>query len=189
MKKNVVGRYLGYSNFLLILLILGVGHHRVLAADKLMGVYAAQSLSSSMPWIAQEAGIFRRYNLDFQLIFIASGQPVIAALLGGDAEVSVGGGVAMIRAFVQGGTDLVVIGGIKNVLTHSILAGPKIKRLEDLKGKKSGSAGSAAMATILLSRPSGVSAWTLIGIPPSSKLAGTSRHFLRWLAAPSRPPQ
>ena len=138
MKKHVVGRYLGYSNFLLILLILGVGHHRVLAADKLMGVYAAQSLSSSMPWIAQEAGIFRRYNLDFQLIFIASGQPVIAALLGGDAEVSVGGGVAMIRAFVQGGTDLVVIGGIKNVLTHSILAGPKIKRLEDLKGKKIG---------------------------------------------------
>jgi hypothetical protein len=63
---------------------------------------------------------------------------VTAALLGGDAEVSVGGSVAIVRAFVQGATDLVFIGGVKNALTQSILAKPETRRPEDLKGKKIG---------------------------------------------------
>jgi ABC-type nitrate/sulfonate/bicarbonate transport system substrate-binding protein len=95
---------------------------KVLAADKLNGVYAAQTISMSMPWIAQQAGLFQKYKLDFQLVYIASAPAVTAALLGGDAEVSVGGGIGIIRAFVQGATDLVFIGGVKNALTQSILA-------------------------------------------------------------------
>jgi ABC-type nitrate/sulfonate/bicarbonate transport system substrate-binding protein len=39
---------------------------------------------------------------------------------------------------VQGFTDLVFIGGVKNILTHSVLGKPDIKRPEDLKGKKVG---------------------------------------------------
>ncbi len=42
------------------------------------------------------------------------------------------------RAYVQGFTDLVFIGGVKNFLTHSVLGKPDIKRVEDLKGKKVG---------------------------------------------------
>jgi ABC-type nitrate/sulfonate/bicarbonate transport system substrate-binding protein len=43
-----------------------------------------------------------------------------------------------IRAFVQGASDFVFVAGFKNVLTHSILARPDIKRPADLKGKKIG---------------------------------------------------
>ena len=88
------------------------------AAEKLTGVYAAQSISMSLPWIAQEAGLFRKYNLDFQLIYIPSGPAVTAAMLGGDAGVSVGGGAAIVRAVVQGATDLVFIGSVKECLHH-----------------------------------------------------------------------
>ena len=63
---------------------------------------------------------------------------VAAAMLSGDAEVCLGGGEGPVRAYVQGATDFVFIGGFKNVLTHSILARPDIKRPADLKGKKVG---------------------------------------------------
>ncbi len=108
------------------------------AAERLVGIHSARVLSQSMPWIAEEAGLFKKYNLDFRLVFIASSPAVTAAMLGGDAEIAVTGGEGNIRAYVQGATDFVFIGAVKNVLTHSIVARPDIKRPEDLKGKKIG---------------------------------------------------
>jgi ABC-type nitrate/sulfonate/bicarbonate transport system substrate-binding protein len=59
-------------------------------------------------------------------------------MLGGDGELLMDGGLGIVRAYVQGNTELVCIGGQKNILTQSILAKPPIKRLEDLRGKKVG---------------------------------------------------
>ena len=112
--------------------------HSGLAADKLIGFHSARTMSQSMPWIAEEAGLFRKYALDFQLVYISSAPLVTAAILGGDGQVAISGGEAIIRAFAQGATDLVFIASAKNTLTHSILAKPEIKRPEDLKGKKLG---------------------------------------------------
>jgi hypothetical protein len=42
------------------------------AADKLLGIHSARTMSQSMPWIAEEAGIFKKYDLDFQLVYISS---------------------------------------------------------------------------------------------------------------------
>jgi NitT/TauT family transport system substrate-binding protein len=106
------------------------------AADRLTGLHSAQVMSQSMPWIAQEAGLFKKHDLDFRLVFIPSSPVATAATLNGDAEIGVTGAVGNVRAFVQGFTDLVFIGGVKNFLTHSILGKPDIKRPEDLKGKK-----------------------------------------------------
>ncbi|MBI2999123.1 MAG: ABC transporter substrate-binding protein [Deltaproteobacteria bacterium] len=110
----------------------------VLGADKLIGIHSARVMSQSLPWVAEEAGLFKKYNLDFHLVFISSSSIVTAALLGGDAEMTVTGGIGNVRAYVQGSTDVVFIGGVKNVMTHSILGGGNIKRPEDLKGKRIG---------------------------------------------------
>src|SRR5437870_7872675 len=108
----------------------------VFAADRLVGLHSAQVMSQSMPWIAQEAGLFRKYDLDFRLVFISSSPVATAATLNGDAEIALTGAIGNVRAYVQGFTDLVFVGGVKNFLTHSIVAKPEIKRPEDLKGKK-----------------------------------------------------
>ncbi len=132
-----------------------------LAADKLVGLYSSRVLSQSMPWIAQEAGLFQKYNLDFDLVFIASSGMATAAILGGDVEVILTGGVGIVRAFVQGNTDLVFIGGVKNVMTQSILAGGDIRRPEDLKGKRIGVSrigGNTHYFTIQALRPYGMEA-------------------------------
>jgi NitT/TauT family transport system substrate-binding protein len=108
------------------------------APDKIVGIHSARVMSQSMPWIATEAGLFKKHNLDFNLVFIASSGIVTAALLGGDAEMTVTGGVGNVAAYIRGSTDVVFVGGIKNTMTQTLVAGGNIKKPEDLKGKKIG---------------------------------------------------
>lgn len=135
MKRHPGGQIL-WLVVVLILAAVCAPAPRVLAADRLVGIYSARVMSQSLPWMAQEAGLFRKHNLDFQLVFVASSAFVTAAMLGGDAEISLLGGIGIVRAFVQGATDLAFIAGVKNVMTQSIVASPDIKRVEDLVGKK-----------------------------------------------------
>lgn len=123
-----------------ICLLLGVAltHSGAVAADKLVALYSARVMSQAMPWIGQEAGLFKKYDLDLQLVYVGGGPPAAAAALAGDTEVTLVGASSIVRPFVQGSRDLVFIGAIKNILTHSILAKPDIKRPDALKGKKIG---------------------------------------------------
>ena len=52
----------------------------VRSADRLIGVQSARVMSQSMPWIAQEAGIFRKYNLEFPLVYIGTSPLATAAM-------------------------------------------------------------------------------------------------------------
>jgi ABC-type nitrate/sulfonate/bicarbonate transport system substrate-binding protein len=107
-------------------------------ADSLVGIQSARVMSQSLPWIAQDAGLFQKNNLDFQLVYIASSGMATAAMLGGDAELALTGGIGFVRAYVGGASEIVFIGAVKNVMTQSILGGGAIRRTEDLKGKKIG---------------------------------------------------
>src|ERR1051325_1503418 len=107
-------------------------------ADRLLGIHSARVMSQSIPWIAEEAGLFRKYDLEFPLVYIGSSPLATAAMLGGDGELLMDGGLGIVRADVQGNNELVCIGGQKNILTQSILAKGPIKRLEDLRGRKVG---------------------------------------------------
>jgi len=48
-------------------LLLFLGAPSGWAAERLLGVQSARVMSQSMPWIAEETGIFRKYNLEFPL--------------------------------------------------------------------------------------------------------------------------
>ena len=113
-------------------------HAPASAADKLLTLYTARVMSQAYPWIAAEAGLFKKYDLEIPLIFVTPGAPAVAAILSGDSEVAVIGAASITRPFVAGNKDPVIIGGIKSLLTHSIIAKPDIKRPEQLKGKRIG---------------------------------------------------
>ena len=115
-----------------------LSHEPVLAADKLFTIYTARVMSQSYPWIAEEAGLFKKYDLEIPLVFVTPGAPAVAAILSGDSEVAVTGAASITRPFVQGNKDPVIIGSVKSMLTHSILAKPEIKTPEQLKGKRIG---------------------------------------------------
>ena len=94
------------------------------APDRLVGIHSARVMSQSFPWVAQEAGIFKKYNLDFNLVFISSSNIVTAALLGGDAEMTVTGGIGNVAAYVRGSTDVVI-----RVLRREITKHPSATRI------------------------------------------------------------
>src|SRR6266508_288439 len=134
MKSNSAKSYIT----LLLLTLLGAAfvERRALAADKLNFIYTARVMSQSYPYIAQEAGLFKKYDLDVPVVFVTPGAPAVAAILLGDSEVAQISAASITRPFVQGNKDPVFIGGIKSMLTHSILAKPDLKRPEQLKGKR-----------------------------------------------------
>jgi len=109
-----------------------------LAAERLVGLQSAPSIAMAVPWFAEEARLYPKYDLDFQLVYIASSGIVTAAMSSGNGSVAIVGGEGPIRAYLSGNTDFVFIGSVKNVLTHSIMGKPEIKRPEDLKGKRIG---------------------------------------------------
>src|ERR1041385_3424169 len=111
---------------------------RLFAADKLNLIYTARVMSQAYPLMAQDLGLFKKYDLDVPVVFDTPGAPSVAAILSGDSEVAVIGAASITRPVVQGNRDPVFIGGIKSLLTHSILAKPDIKRPEQLKGKRIG---------------------------------------------------
>jgi hypothetical protein len=86
-----------------------IGAFPVGGADRLLGVQSARVMSQSMPWIAQETGIFRKYNLEFPLVYIGTSPLATVAMLGGDAEILIDGGVGVVRTVVGGNSDLVFI--------------------------------------------------------------------------------
>ena len=135
--KNLLSR-VAFGLLLLSIFAVGLAQPVGAAAEKLSFIYTARVMSQAYPWIAQEAGLFRKYDLDVPLIFVTAGAPAVATILSGDSEVTQQGAAALTRPFVQGNRDLVFIGGIKSLLTHSIIAKPDIKRPEQLKGKRIG---------------------------------------------------
>jgi NitT/TauT family transport system substrate-binding protein len=137
MKRNCLPSISGAWQILLTSIVLLLAAE-VLAADKINLIYTARVMSQSYPWIAQEAGLFKKYDLDVPVVFVTPGAPAVAAILSGDSEVAVIGAASITRPWVQGNKDPVFVGGIKSLLTHSLIAKTDIKRPEQLKGKRIG---------------------------------------------------
>lgn len=109
----------------------------VYALDRIRISHSAISGSQAILWVTYDAGIFRKYDFDPQIIFIAGGPPNIAALISGDVDFTVFAGPASIAANLEG-ADVVVLMSFINTMDHSIFTAPAIKKPADLKGKRIG---------------------------------------------------
>jgi NitT/TauT family transport system substrate-binding protein len=105
--------------------------------QKLHVGYSAQAGSLAPIWITKEAGIFRKHDLDVELLFIPGGPTAAAALLTGEVPVSVVGGPAVVSSNLAG-SDLVMIAGIVNTFAFQIVTVKGITSYQQLKGKRLG---------------------------------------------------
>ena len=90
---------------------------RSLAAERLVGLQSAPSIAMAVPWFAEEARLYPKYDLDFQLVYIASSGIVTAAMSSGNGSVAIVGGEGPIRAYLSGNTDFVFVGSVKHQTT------------------------------------------------------------------------
>ena len=110
---------------------------------------ATKTLGYGPIWVASKMGFFAREGLDVDLVVIRGSDVSIQALAGGSIEVSGGAADAPIAA-VERGLDLVIIGGIINGLTQSIMGGKKFKSYEDLRGATLGAISLTSGVTFAL---------------------------------------
>jgi NitT/TauT family transport system substrate-binding protein len=106
-------------------------------AEKMNVGYSAQAGAFAPVWITKEAGLFRKYGLDVNLIFIPGGPTAAAAMLAGEVQAVAMAGPAIITSNLAG-SDLVMIAGIVNTFAFQIITVKGITEPAQLKGKRIG---------------------------------------------------
>jgi ABC-type nitrate/sulfonate/bicarbonate transport system substrate-binding protein len=118
------------------------------APTKFLFAYGAIGGNAMPLWIAREQGIFRKYNLEPQLIYIIAGR-AMQSMLAGDIQVGLLGATHVANAVSAGG-DMTMLLGMEEKLNYFLNVRPGIKTAEELKGKQIGigtPSGSLALAT------------------------------------------
>jgi NitT/TauT family transport system substrate-binding protein len=118
-------------------LVFGSLVERAAARDRLVIGYTAITGIKGGLWVAEEAGIFGKYNIQTDLILITSASKMVQAMLGGDVPFAAAGGNAAVDANLSG-ADIVMLGALAKVPAFYIMALPEIKSIEDLRGKSVG---------------------------------------------------
>ncbi len=105
--------------------------------------YPAIAYNQVPVWVAKEAGFFRRYGLDVELVFFRGGQMAVQALVSGDPPIVNIGNV--VQAGLRG-HDVVLIAASENAYAFSVVALPGLARVTDLRGKKLGVSGFGSLS-------------------------------------------
>ncbi|HEX9454391.1 MAG TPA: ABC transporter substrate-binding protein [Candidatus Binatia bacterium] len=112
--------------------------------------YASVSGTRAPLWIARELGLFEKYGLDGNLIYIASGVTSVNALLGGSVDIIAASGSSAVGAAARG-APIVVVASLGHI-AYKLIAMPSIKTVQDLKGKIIGSSRIGAGSDFALQR-------------------------------------
>lgn len=107
------------------------------AQERLTVLYPSPAGSWMIPVIAKEAMYFEREGLAMEYVRVGGSTRIVAALLGGSAQIIHAGEPAVIPA-VQRGADAVIIAAFCNAAQHRLIVRPEIKEVRDLKGKPVG---------------------------------------------------
>jgi NitT/TauT family transport system substrate-binding protein len=110
---------------------------------------ATKTLGYGPLWIASKMGFFDKQGLDVDLVVIRASDVGIQALAGGSLEIAGSASDASV-AVVEKGLDLVIIGGIINGLTQSVMAAKKFKSYADLRGATFGAISLTSGVTFAL---------------------------------------
>jgi ABC-type nitrate/sulfonate/bicarbonate transport system substrate-binding protein len=132
-------------SILLFQTTLGFAQERV----KLRISSATKTLGYGPLWVASKMGFFERQGLDVELVVIRASDVGIQALAGGSLEIAGSASDAPIAA-VEKGLDLVMVGGIINGLSQSIMAAKKFKTYNDLRGATFGAISLTSGVTFAL---------------------------------------
>jgi len=124
--------------FLFVVFIIMVfcgGSGKLNAQERLNFAYISPNAgSSSVLWVAKDAGIFKKHGLDVNVVYIEGTPKALMSLFAGELQVVAGTGPAVVQAKMRG-ADVTMIMGFEVFLPYYLIAIPDVKRVEDLKGK------------------------------------------------------
>lgn len=97
---------------------------------------------------AQDAGFFKKYNLDVKPLVMSGSSTAVASMLSGNVSLVSMAAANVINAHL-GGTDAVMVAGMVNFAPYELIVAKDIHKFEDLKGKKLGIARFGGSADFL----------------------------------------
>jgi ABC-type nitrate/sulfonate/bicarbonate transport system substrate-binding protein len=106
-------------------------------AEPLRIAYTSIAVVYGPLWVTRDAGIFKKYNIDPELLYIAGGPPSLQALIAGDVAISFTAGGATVAANLSG-SDVVLLGASIDSLPFELWSVPAIKHPEKLRGTRLG---------------------------------------------------
>ena len=106
-------------------------------AEPLRIAYTSIAVVYGPLWVTKDAGIFKKYNIDPELLYIGGGPPSLQALIAGDVAISFTAGGATVAANLSG-SDVVLLGASIDSLPFELWSVPTIKEPAQLKGTRLG---------------------------------------------------
>ena len=108
-----------------------------LAQEKIRLSHSALETSNAVWFLAQDLGIYKKYGVDAELLFIPSTTTSLTSLLAGDVQIAnVSGGA--IASAVLAGAQTAIVACYLNSLPYELVVNETIKSAEELKGKSIG---------------------------------------------------
>jgi NitT/TauT family transport system substrate-binding protein len=95
------------------------------------------SLQSGVMYVGKDRGLFAKYGLAPEVIYIPGGSTNIHVLISGNLDLSQLSGAPGVAANLEG-ADIVYFAGLGDKLNYQLITRPEIKSIEQLKGKKFG---------------------------------------------------
>ncbi len=105
------------------------------AQEKIRVGLGSISLQSGLVYIGKDRGLFAKYGLTTESIYIPGGSTNVQVLVSGNLDLSQLSGAPGVAANLEG-ADIVYFAGLLDKLNYQLIARSDIKSIEQLKGKK-----------------------------------------------------
>ena len=103
------------------------------AVESIVIAYPTTSSQFVPLWFARDVGLYEKYGLDGQLVFIQGGSVLLQAMLAGQAHAAQNGIAETMVAVLRGG-DVKILGVTSNIFPYTLIAGKGAKGPKDLMG-------------------------------------------------------
>ena len=90
-------------------------------------------------WVAKDKRFFDNHGLDVQLILVSGGSLVAQMLASGEIQITANAPASLVN-LIAGGEKLSFFLGLSNTSPFTVVTQPNLRKAEDLKGKRLGTA-------------------------------------------------
>ena len=119
---------------IVIVTVILAGGSTARAQDKLMISYGGHNETVGPMWVAADMGIFKKYNLDVNMLQVRNGQISLTAVMAGDVQ-AFWPAVSSVISGVSGGAKLGCVASPFNKIARELMVRPEIDSLAALREK------------------------------------------------------
>jgi ABC-type nitrate/sulfonate/bicarbonate transport system substrate-binding protein len=130
---------LRFASAIVVFLFIVAGHiGTARGLTKILVTFASFSEREGVLFVAKDHNFFRKYDLDAEIVYVATGAVALSALSRGSTQFNTGSASGATLGAIAAGSDVAFIAGLVNKLTGTFVVAPHIKSPAELKNRRLG---------------------------------------------------